>query len=265
MGSHAGGSVSIRQTCAAARVNIDSINAVSVFINFGNELTLRYSIRMKTIVSCPLWVATLLVSAVVLTGVAAEDTHQVVNAPGFRPASKLADKFIEQLDSSRIAALPTVIRTRTATTFSEASQKAVVAFLKERRLGVPEARKVKLDMGELKGNAQFEMFQTDQAKLGEMVKNQSDADYFVGLECLIPKSPAGDISIFGLHIYVLDAKGENAFSFLLNSHHQIFADAGLKSADSSERGFEALVLKGTQVALDALAEQIKQARPNKSR
>lgn len=208
-----------------------------------------------------------LVTALLVSGSAfssAAHSSEEATAPGFRPKSKLANTFLEHLGSSRIAVLPTVIRTKTTTTFSQASQEAVVDFLKEHKLGVPVARKVKLDMGELKGKYQFDWFQNDRMRLGKIVKTQSGADYYMALEYLVPKFPSGDIAVFGVHIYVLDANGENAFSFLLNSHHKILVEAGLKSADSSDQGREALVLKGTDVALDALLQQIKQARHGKS-
>jgi hypothetical protein len=208
------------------------------------------------------WVAAFLVSGAALSSAA--DSHKESNAPGFRPESEFADTFVEHLDSSRIAVLPTVIRTRTTVTFSEASQKAVVSFLKAHKLGLPSARKTELDMGELKGQYQFDWFQNDRIRLGEIVKTQSGADYYMALEYLVPESPSGEIAVFGVHIYVLEANGENAFSFLLNSHHTTLVEAGLKSADSSNEGREALVLKGTDVALDALLQQIEQARHGKS-
>ena len=172
---------------------------------------------------------------------------------------------MEHLDSSRIAVLPTVIRTKTTTTFSKASQNAVVDFLKEHRLGLPMAQKADLEMGGLSGKYQFEWFQSDRRRLGEFIKTQSGADYYTALEFLVPKSPSGEIAIFGVHVYVLDANGENAFSFLLNAHHKTFFEARLKSADSTEEGCEALVLKATDLALDALLQQIEQARHRKSK
>lgn len=218
---------------------------------------------MKINSSYIFWIATLIISGFALSSQA--DTDKQVNAPGFRPETKAATKFLEHLDSSRIVVLPTVIRTKTTTTHSKASQGAVVDFLKEHKLGIPEAGKGGFDMGELNGKSQFEWFQNDQKRLGEFVRQQSGADYYLTLEYLIPKTPSGEAAVFGVHIYVLDADGKNAFSFLLNSHHKVLGDAGLKSADASEPGLESLVLKGDNVALDALLEQIKQARQGLSK
>lgn len=219
---------------------------------------------MKTNTPASLWLAALLVSGAALSSRA--DTHGTMNTTGFRPQSDLADTFLDQLDSSRIAVLPAVIRTKTTTTTSEAPQKAAVEFLKAHKLGIPEIRKLELNLGDLNENShgQFQWFQNDEARLGEIVKAQSGADYYLTLEFLVPKRPSGDIAVFGIHIYVLDANGSNAFSFLLNSHHKMLVDADLTSVDSSEQGYEALVLKATPVALDALLEQVKQARHSES-
>jgi hypothetical protein len=185
------------------------------------------------------------------------------NPPGYRPQSELADSFLEQLGSSRIAVLPTLVRTRQGTVQSEASQKAVVNFLKQNKLGVPDMRETELDVGKPRGKGQYELFMNDLKTIGKVVKTQSGAEYFVVLEHLVTPTPSGDIAIGGIHIYVLDAKGKNAFSFLLNSHHKIFVEAKLRSADSSKQGQDTLVLNGTKAALSALEQQIKAVRGNK--
>jgi hypothetical protein len=191
------------------------------------------------------------------------ESHEKLKAPGFRPQSKLADSFLEQLGSSRIAVLPTLIRTHQGTVHSEASQKAVVSFLKENKLGVPEMRETELDVGKPQGKGQYSLFMNDLKTIGKVVNKQSGAEYFVVLEHLVTPTPSGDIAIGGIHIYVLDDKGKNAFSFLLNSHHKIFVEAKLGSADSSKQGRDTLVLNGTKAALSALEQQIEAARGNK--
>jgi len=212
------------------------------------------------------WLYPLLIATVLISGaglLVGGESHKKRNPPGFRPQSKLADSFLEQLGSSRIAVLPTLVRTRRGTLHSEASQKAVVDFLKVNKLGVPEIRKIELDVGKPQGNGQYALFQNDLNKIGKVVTKQSGAEYFVLLEHLVTPIPSGDIAIGGIHIYVLDAKGKNAFSFLLNSHHTIFVEAKLRSADSSKQGRDTLVLNGTKAALSALEQQIKAARENK--
>lgn len=185
------------------------------------------------------------------------------NPPGYRPQSELADSFLEQLGSSRIAVLPTLVRTRQGTVQSESSQEVVVNFLNQNKLGVAEIRETELDVGKPKGNGQYELFMNDLKAIGKAVKTQSGAEYFVVIEHLVTPIPSGNIAIGGIHIYVLDAKGENAFSFLLNSHHKIFVEAKLSSTDSSKQGQDTLVLNGTKAALSALVLQIKAVQGNK--
>ena len=196
---------------------------------------------------------------------AQSESHKKLEAPGFRPQSKLEDSFLEELGSSRIAVFPTLVRTREGTVHSKASQEAVVSFLKENRLGIPEMRATQLDVGKPRGKFQYALFQNDLETIGKAVKKQSGAKYFMVLEHLVTPIPSGGIAVGGIHIFVLDAKGNNAFSFLLNSHHSVFTEAKLESADSSKQSREDLVQNGTKAALSALKQQVKASRENKLR
>jgi len=189
-----------------------------------------------------------------------DEARRTVNAPGFRPESPLSQTFVERVDSSRIAVLPTLIRTRDGAAHSDLSRDRIVAFLKENRLGVAEARPTRVDVGKLKGKFQYDVFKNDLKTIGKTVKKLDGADYFVVLEHLVTPTPSGDIAIGGIHLFLLDAKGENAFSFLLNSHHKLFVEAALRSADSSPDGRNRLAMKGTEIALEAMKEQIAAAR-----
>ena len=208
----------------------------------------------------PLLIATVLIPG--WPSLAGAEPGKKWNPPGYRPQSELADSFLEQLGSSRIAVFPTLVRTRQGTVQSEASQKVVVNFLKQNKLGVAEMRETELDVGKPQGKGQYELFMNDLKTIGKVVKTQSDAEYFVVLVHLVTPTPSGDIAIGGIHIYVFDAKGKNAFSFLLNSHHKIFVEAKLRSADSSKQGQDTLVLNGTKAALSTLEQQIKAVRGN---
>ena len=72
--------------------------------------------------------------------------------------------------------------------------------------------------------------------------------------------PPGNQYVFGVHVYILDRNGENAFSFLLNSHHRVFVEADLTVKDSSEAARTRVIEKATQLGLAALKAQIEQAR-----
>ena len=60
----------------------------------------------------------------------------------------------------------------------------------------------------------------------------------------------------GIHCYIFDRRGENAFSFLLNAHHKLLADANLGAGDSSEASRLKMIEKATRVGVTALIRQI---------
>ncbi|MBT8091181.1 MAG: tetratricopeptide repeat protein [Gammaproteobacteria bacterium] len=84
-----------------------------------------------------------------------------------------------------------------------------------------------------------------------------EAEYLLVMEFLFP---VNDQTIFGIQCYVLDKAGENAFSFLLNSHHQLFVDADLIAKGTSEAARAKLMAKATQAGVTALKQQIERAR-----
>jgi hypothetical protein len=76
------------------------------------------------------------------------------------------------------------------------------------------------------------------------------------MEILVP----GDQSVFGIELYIMDPQGRSAFSFLLNSHHELFAGAKLVARNSSEEARETMIENATRIGLVALKAQIEQAR-----
>jgi hypothetical protein len=84
-----------------------------------------------------------------------------------------------------------------------------------------------------------------------------ESDYYMAVELLMVPGRKNDLGMFGIHVYILDKAGDNAFSFLLNSHHKIFVDAKLYVEDTSKDAIEKLIADSTQVALQALDQQIQ--------
>ncbi len=82
----------------------------------------------------------------------------------------------------------------------------------------------------------------------------------MAVEVLIHPNRSKQFAVWGIHCYVLDRDGSNAFSFLLNSHHKIFVDAALKTQDLSAQGKEQLVAGAARTALNALKQQVEAAR-----
>lgn len=201
-------------------------------------------------------IATLAVIA--LCRVGASDTGQIIPDPGFRPESELAPKFMETVKTAKVVVYPTIVRTFEDTSFSTNSQQQVVAFVNEKKLARAVADTHVIDPGEIKGQAQYGIFQNDMAVIGKAIQaRSSDTEYHLVLECLLaPRRPEGYL-MFGIHCYILDSQGQNAFSFLLNSHHQSFVDAHMESAAATDQARDALVYQATKVGLAALAEQIE--------
>ena len=79
------------------------------------------------------------------------------------------------------------------------------------------------------------------------------------MEVLFPPIRGSSQAVFGIHCIILDNRGENAFSFLLNSHHQMFVDAKLTADDLSDESRTALIRKATDVGMQALAGQLQHA------
>ena len=97
--------------------------------------------------------------------------------------------------------------------------------------------------------------------IGEQLEEyDEDVDYIVVIEVLFSPSGQGDAKVFGIHVYVLDSGGENAFSFLLNSHHESFSEAKLRASKNTAKSREQLAIKSTKIAMKALKQQIGRFR-----
>lgn len=187
----------------------------------------------------------------------AHETAETIPVPGFRPESALETRFLEDVGSATIAVYPTMVRRADRTAHSFPSRQQVVTFLNERGIGRAFSANRRIDRGGMHPDSQWNMFQASLQIVGEAVAaSDVEADYVLVLEILVP----GDEAVFGIECYIVDRQGENAFSFLLNSHHRMFAEAGLVVADSSQAARDALTRKATDLAMEALAAQTDTAR-----
>jgi len=190
----------------------------------------------------------------------ADRPEKVLDAAGFRPGSEQAAAFLERLPTSRIAVLPGIVRTREGNAFATATRKSALEFLTRHRLGRPAASKLEPDLGAPRGKAQYQLFQNDMATLGRATAGLDGCDDSLTLVFLVTPTPDGGIAIGGIHVYLLDAKGRDTFSFLLNSHHKAFVEARLRAPTAGPEPTAQLVAKATGVALDALLDQLEAAR-----
>jgi hypothetical protein len=180
--------------------------------------------------------------------------------PGFRPQSEYAPAFLESLDTATFVVHPSIVRRANRTAHSFASQAQIIDSLNTENIVTAVAGRRRIDLGRLlgTGSSQWEVFENDMQRVAEALPKQgSDAQYHLVMEFLLPVS---DQQIFGVHCYVLDQQGQSAFSFLLNSHHQLFVDANLMAANSSEEARSNMLTRATQVGVTALEQQIENAR-----
>jgi hypothetical protein len=189
--------------------------------------------------------------------VIADRPTQTIADPGFRPPSPYADQFINSVGNMRIAVLPTLIRRDDRTAYSFASQQRIVEFLNGSTIATAFAKPRRIDLGPLRRPSQWEIFAYGlESAAAKLEGYDTGADFALVMEIVVPH----EREVFGIEIYLLDQLHHNAFSFLLNSHHQMFADARLYSDSSREASRQKMILKATDVGLAALKLQIEQAR-----
>ena len=177
--------------------------------------------------------------------------------PGFRPDSEYAPAFLDALENTSIAVHPTILRRENRTAHSFASQNQIIASLSEAKMASIVSGNLRINLGRLPPVSQWEMFQNSMDRIAEKLRDrQTVAEYHLFMELLFPV----DHTIFGIQCYVLDRNGENAFSFLLNSHHQMFADARLTATDKSLAARNELTKKATLLAVTALIAQVEESR-----
>jgi len=182
-------------------------------------------------------------------------------ADGYRPGSPLEQDFVDRFGRAEIAVFPTAFRDPGLVGYSTASRQLIVDYLNEHNLAVARAMDLDLALEKPVRRPQFELFTDSLDKIGSRVAAAPlSADYALGLEVVFPPVMKGRIEVFGIHMFVLTPGGEDAFSFLLNSHHPSFNAAKLYTSDASAQGREKLVMKSTMVALEALEAQVAHVR-----
>lgn len=180
--------------------------------------------------------------------------------PGFKPESDLSAVFLQSYKQSKFVVYPTVIRTPDSTAYCLSSAKAFSELLmSDLKLDAKFNENV-LSPGDLEGQSQFDFFNNDMKRLASAIKEEgTSADYYVVLEILFPPQRSEVVDVFGIHILILNKDTENAFSFLLNSHHDYFSYNSLFAENSNTENLEPLRIKCAEVAFDALKKQLEYA------
>ncbi len=203
----------------------------------------------------PLVLTTLVLGPSLTAG--GHELDQTVPDPGYRPHSEHMFEFLDERDTSTVLVLPTIVRRDDRSAHSFASQQQLIAELNKHNIVSATEGRRRVDPGRLRRPSQWEIFEATLESVAELSRSgKVDADYVIVLELLVPTGQ----SVFGIEIYVLDREGRNAFSLLLNSHHQVFSDANLVAADTSELARSQMIEAATRLAVSALAAQIDRAR-----
>jgi len=209
---------------------------------------LPHTVHLATLVCCGIFSLAAL----------AHETDSTIPDPGFRPYSEFAPAFVTSLPNATIAVYPTIVRRIERTAHSFASRELIVASLLEDNVANVVPVTTRIDLGELRFASQWQIFEEDLLAIAEKLKRKKrDANYHLVMEIVLQP---GNEKVFGIHCMVLDALGNNAFSFLLNSHHQVFAEANLVARNSSEAARTAMIDAATRLGVDALMAQITKAQ-----
>jgi len=202
-------------------------------------------------------VAILLALTLLFLPANAHEAETTIGEPGFRPTSEHAEVFVTACENSTIAVLPTIVRRVDRSAVSFASQARVIDYINDQGIGSASRRSLRVDLGPARRPSQWEMFQyASRSITEELAASPSKTDYTLVMEILVP----GDSAVFGIEVYIVDKAGQHVFSFLLNEHHQMFAEADLYAGSSSEKARNAMILRATQVGLEALRAQIQLAK-----
>ncbi len=186
----------------------------------------------------------------------AHEPHDTMPVPGYRPDSAYAQEFVDSAGSMTVTVLPTLVRRMERTGHSLSSQRAIVDFLNAGGIASASAKSKRLDLGRLLHASQWELFEYGSRTLAKTLADyETGSDYTFVMEILLPEGNA----VFGIEIYILDSEGRNAFSFLLNDHHEVFAEGHLIAPDSSQAAREQMMMDATMVGLRALQMQLEDA------
>jgi hypothetical protein len=187
----------------------------------------------------------------------AHESEKKTPSPGYRPETEYAEAFLRSVGTSHMIVHPTVVRIKTnddlITKCDKGSQEVIRRHLIEHKIADPNGFTTEIDLSRAQEQGQFGLFQNRV----ELIGKQISQTYHVAAETIIIQNPENRLTVFGIHLYILDRDGHNAFSFLLNSHHTLFVDARLHAENNSTESIEKLVAESIQVALQALDQQIQ--------
>lgn len=182
-----------------------------------------------------------------------------LNATGFRPpvGEDIDIIFLENLDSSKITVFPTVIRSFDFVIYDLNSSEKIADFLSVNYGTEIQLNDIELDLSESDEITQWALFQKCMNIFSShLYENPIESDYSILLEILITPTISGGLAVGGIQCYILNSDKENAFSFLINSHHNIFNNAEMNTESDNDENRDILILKATDVFLETFKEQL---------
>lgn len=192
----------------------------------------------------------------------AHESEHKLDVPGFRPLTESAAEFVQSAEASKVAVFPSIVRVvkpsedKVEQGHSKDALNRVVEYLEVNKLGTAEISDIEFEIGEAPRKGQFALFNHTIESIGKQLDGyKGDADYFLVLDIIRVQQKA-----WGIQCYVLDHSGRNVFSFLLNSHHKSFVDAGIRMQDDTEESRKKIVTDCTELALESLGKQVELAR-----
>jgi hypothetical protein len=175
-----------------------------------------------------------------------------ISNPAFRLVSMFDQAFIKSYKAAKFSIYPTITRAIDTITWSKLLSEEFAENLKrDENLNI-QLNENLINPGELMGQGQFGFFTYDMVRLGNEIKMKKDnIDYCIIPEIVFEPIRNGTLFVFGIHIFILNNEGENVFSFLLNSHHELFAEAKLYAYNPNENDLEELKKRSLEVGLNA--------------
>lgn len=163
-------------------------------------------------------------------------------------------RFYHSLKEKGIAVFPSVVKNNDGTTSDLASRDTIAGFFQNRGVSSVHLVNREVGLGRLEEiNSQWALFERSMLLFSDHLKaNPIDSGYALIAEYVVEET------INVIHViqcYILDSDGEDAFSFLLNSHHKLFIDARLETEAVKSR--DELIGKGTDVIVKALQYQFE--------
>ena len=160
-------------------------------------------------------------------------------------------RFYNNLKEKGIAVFPGVVEDDDGTTYHLASRDTIASFFQNRDVLSVHLVGQEVDLAGLEGlNGQGALFERSMSLFSDHLKaNPIDSGYALMAEYAVNET------IHVIQCYILDSDGEDAFSFLLNSHHKLFADARRETEAVESR--DELIGRGTDVIIKALQYQFE--------